>query len=287
MINRLIVCCLVLSVFVGDLAYADDVEITPDVVYGHKFGMAMTYDVFQPEDDANGAAVIFVVSGGWYSRWSPPANLLRFSEPLTKKGFTVFTLRHGSSPKYSIPEIVADVRRGVRHIRMHAEKYNIDSDRLGVYGMSAGGHLSLMLGTASDEGNPEAKDPVQQVSDHVNAVVAWVPPTDLRIMVWEAPDHLPAYEKFPALDLSVETAAEYSPLLHVSEDDPPTLVISGAKDKLVPIVHSELIQKAFEEKGVTSELAVYENAAHGFGKEDREDATAKMVDWFEKHLAEK
>ena len=75
---------------------------------------------------------------------------------------------------------------------MNAEKFKIDSNRIGVYGMSAGGHLSLMLGTASDDGDPNAKDPVDKVSDRVNAVVAYVAPTDLRIMARDAPDRLPA-----------------------------------------------------------------------------------------------
>ena len=87
--------------------------------------------------------------------------------------------------------------------------------------MSAGGHLSLMLGTASDEGDAQAKDPLLRVSDRVQAVVAFVAPTDLRGIVWSVEGHSPQYDQFPALDLSVEEAAKVSPLLHVSSDDPP------------------------------------------------------------------
>ena len=81
-----------------------DVTITPDVVYGHKLGLAMTCDVFTPADDANGAAVLFMVSGGWYSNWTPPKQFQHFVKPLTDKGFTVFAVRHGSSPRFSIAE---------------------------------------------------------------------------------------------------------------------------------------------------------------------------------------
>ncbi len=193
-VRNLIVCLLICT-----CANAREVNITPDVVYGHKFGMALTFDVFQPED-ANGAGVLFMVSGGWFSRWAPPETMQNFTKPLTDKGFTVFTVRHGSSPKYSIPEIVKDVRRSVRYIRFHADQFDVNPDRLGVYGMSAGGHLSLMLGTASDAGDSESKDPVLQISDRVNAVVALVPPTDLRIAVWDAPDSLPAYKNFRRLN---------------------------------------------------------------------------------------
>ena len=260
------------------------VKITPDVVYGHKFGMALTLDVFQPEDHANGAGVLFMVSGGWFSRWAPAEKMEGFTRPLTDKGFTVFVVRHGSSPKYALPEIVQDVRRSVRFVRLHAKEYGVDPNRLGVYGMSAGGHLALLLGTASDQGDANSKDPVLRVNDRVQAVVAWVPPTDLRTLVWKAPESLPVYKNFPALDLPIDEAAKVSPLMHVTPDDPPTLVLSGAKDKLVPIQQSKKIRAAFEAKHVPNKLLVYENSGHGFQKEDRQKAMAEMVAWFEKYL---
>ncbi|MFV2066516.1 MAG: alpha/beta hydrolase [Pirellulales bacterium] len=275
---------LMLTVVLCHLAMADDVKITPDVVYGHKDGMALTLDVFQPKQGANGAGVLFMVSGGWYSHWSPPENSINFFKPLTDKGFTLFAVRHGSSPKFSIPEAVSDVRRSVRFIRLNAERFGVDPERLGVYGGSAGGHLSLMLGTASDAGDPKAKDPVLRTSDRVQAVVAMVPPTDLRIMCWKAPNHLPAYEQFPALDLDLDAAAECSPLVHVTSDDPPTLLMVGAKDQLVPIKHSQQIHAAFEQNHVEDELIVFDDSGHGFQKEDGRQATERLVAWFEKYL---
>ena len=143
---------VLLAVQVAKHGQAADVQITPDVVYGHKAGLAMTYDVYTPETDANRAGVLFMVSGGWYSQWAPPENAKGLFKPLTDKGFTVFAVRHGSSPQFGIPDAVADVRRAVRYIRLNADKYHVDPNRLGVFGMSAGGHLSLVLGTASDEG---------------------------------------------------------------------------------------------------------------------------------------
>jgi acetyl esterase/lipase len=264
---------------------AEEVKIEPDVVYGHKLGLAMTMDIYHPAKNANGAGVLFMVSGGWYSTWGPADKALPMFQPLLDRGFTVFSVRHGSSPKFGIPEAVSDVRRSVRFIRTNAKNFGVDPKRLGVYGMSAGGHLSLTLGTASDEGDSSAKDEVDRASDRVAAVVAYVAPTDLRIMVWEAPDHLPAYDKFPALNLGLKEAEEYSPLLKVTEDDPPTMLIAGDKDELVPISHSQNIYKALQEKKVPSELFVIEGAGHGFGGEDQKRATKAMIEWFEKHLA--
>jgi len=281
-------CCvalLALLLTTSLLPAAESVEIIPDVVYGHKLGLAMTLDVFQPSDKANGAAILFMVSGGWYSNWQPPEKARPRFQPLTDKGFTVFAVRHGSSPRFSIPEAVEDVRRAVRFVRNSAPQWGVDPQRLGVYGYSAGGHLSLVLGTASDDGDPKAADPVLRASNRVQAVVAFVAPTDLRIMVAGAPNRLPAYEKFPALDLETEKAAQHSPLLHVSSDDPPTLLIAGDRDELVPIKHSRDIQAAFAENGVTSQLVEIAGAGHGFSGDDARRATEEMVRWFEKHLA--
>ena len=281
-----------MAILVGSLlhtgpALAADVEITPDVVYGHKLGLAMTFDVFRPKENANGAATLFMVSGGWYSGWAPPESLLGRFKPLTDKGFTVFAVRHGSSPRFTIPEAVADVRRSVRFIRANAERFQIDPDRIGVFGASAGGHLSLMLGTTADEGEPTNKDPVERVSNRVQAVVAWVAPTDLQIMVWEAPGRLPAYLNYPALNLEVAKAKNYSPLEMVTADDAPTLLVVGDKDELVPMSHSQNIQEAFEKAGVESELVVLEGAGHGFGGQHAQRAADDLVGWFEKHLLAK
>jgi acetyl esterase/lipase len=277
---------LLLGFTIGSPAHvaAGEVEITPDVVYGHKLGLAMTFDMFRPEE-ANGAAVVFMVSGGWHSRWTDPEQSQSFFKPLTDAGFTVMAVRHGSSPKFSIPEAVSDVRRSIRYIRAHAERLKIDPERIGVYGMSAGGHLSLVLGTTADDGKPDAKDPIERQSDRVAAVVAFVAPTDLRIMVTDAEDRLPAYKRYPALDLDMEAASAHSPLVHVSDDDAPTLLIAGDKDELVPIAHSKNIAKAFQEKKVEHELMVIEGGGHGFSPPDTKRALEAMVVWFSARLA--
>jgi acetyl esterase/lipase len=255
----------------------EGVEIVPDVVYGHKHGMALTFDVYKPKQQANGTGILFIVSGGWYSRWRPPEQSIDWFRPMLDKGFTVFAVRHGSSPKYVIPEIIEDVRRSVRFIRLRARDFGIAPERLGVAGASAGGHLALMLGTASDNGDPNAKDEVLRVTDRVAAVVAYFPPTDLRAWVNKVPD-------YPALNFEEEKAADCSPLLHVSEDDPPTLLIHGDNDELVPIDHSEKILAEFKKHKVTSELLVIKGAGHGFRGEDGKRASEAMVAWFEKHL---
>lgn len=272
------------AALVGSASCAE-VTITPDIVYGHKHGLAMTCDLFRPTSGANGAVLLFMVSGGWYSAWMPPEQALGMFKPLTDRGYTVIAVRHGSSPKFTIPEAVDDVRLAVRYVRHHAERLGVDPGRIGVFGMSAGGHLSLMLATTGDDGDDAAGDPVLRTSGRVRAVCAWVAPTDLRGVAWSAPDHHPQYDRFPALDLDQTEAARMSPLLAVSADDAPALLIAGGKDELVPADHSRKIHAALKDHGVDTRLLVMENAGHGFRGEDLTSAVAAMVGWFDEHLA--
>jgi len=265
---------------------AAEIEIVPDVVYGHKDGMALTFDVLKPKTGANGAAVLFMVSGGWVSTYTPPQQMAARFTLLLDKGFTVIPVRHGSSPKYLIPEIVADVRRAVRYIRHNAAKWGLDPERLGVHGGSAGGHLSLMLGTASDNGDSAATEEFLRSSSRVASVVAYFPPVDLRAL---ARGLNPArdgsvLDRFPALNFEKEKGPDYSPLVHVSADDPPTLLIHGDKDPLVPVSNSHLMYEALQKNTVLSQKIILEGAVHGFRGEQATQATAAMVAWFEKTL---
>src|SRR6478736_4131218 len=88
-------------------ASAADVEILPDLVYGHKDGLAMTLDVIKPKTGANGAAILYMVSGGWVSTWSPPQRMADRFQPLLSSGFTMVIVRHGSSPRYMVPDAVS------------------------------------------------------------------------------------------------------------------------------------------------------------------------------------
>jgi acetyl esterase/lipase len=273
-----------------------------DVIYGRKFGTALTMDVFTPKKDAKGVGVIIVVSGGFVS--SHESISPGVVKPLTDRGYTVFAVVHGSQPRYTIPEIVKDMNRAVRFIRYHAQEYGIDPNRLGISGASAGGHLSLMLGTAGDKGDPNARDPVDRVSSRVQAVACFFPPTDFlnygkagdaKI---HATDHAPPYraafdycelDKESRLWVSItdskrleEIAREISPVSHVSPDDSPTLIIHGDQDRLVPLQQSELIVEKLKKAGVDTNLVVKKGAGHGWLGLDKDES--QLIDWFDKYL---
>jgi acetyl esterase/lipase len=286
--NRLsITLALILTVCASAQVMAQaQTEIVPDVVYGHKDGLAMTFDVIKPKANANGAAVIFMVSGGWVSNYNPPQQTATRFKDLLDKGFTLIAVRHGGSPKYLIPEIVSDVRRAVRFIRYNAKQWGVDPNRLGVFGGSAGGHLALVLGTASDIGDPNAKEDFMKESDRVASVVAYFPPVDLRPLARGLNPQRTGgtLDRFPALNFEKEKAPDYSPIVHVSPDDPPTLLIHGDKDNLVPVNNSKVIHEAFQKNNVKTQLIIIEGAEHGFRGEDAKRAGAAMASWFEQTL---
>src|SRR5688572_15006324 len=144
------------------------VERAEDVIYGRKYGMALTMDVYVPKAKQNGAGVVYAVSGGWFSAKQPVAPTIY--DVFLRRGYVVFAVYHGSNPRFTIPEAIDDMNRAVRYVRRNASKYGVDPDRLGMTGGSAGGHLSLMQGVAPREGNPKATDPVERESSRVAAV---------------------------------------------------------------------------------------------------------------------
>lgn len=250
-----------------------------DVVYGHKDGMALFYDVLYPTGPSNGAGIIYMVSGGWFSRWQQPEQRLSGFADMLEAGYTVFAVHHGSAPRYYVPEAYQDVSRAVRHIRLYADDYGVDANRLGVTGGSAGGHLSLMIGGDSDEGDVSAEDPIMRASNRVAAVVAYYPPVDIRPMAGRG------NERFPALNFKAEEAAAISPILFVSPDDPPSLLLHGTADTLVPMSNSEQIHAAFKQANVDTDVIIYEGGDHGFrNPKHRQAAAAARLAWFNQYL---
>ena len=266
-----------------------DVTIKSDVVYGHKDGMALVYDVLMP-DSANGAAILFMMSGGWYSSWAPPETRARQFKDMLDAGFTLIPVYHGSAPRYHVPDAYSDVSRAVRHVKLNAVSYGVDVNRIGVTGGSAGGHLSLMLGLDSDTGKNDERDEVMQVDNSVAAVVAYFPPVAFReeeslpvgIVNNVAEEEL--LSRFPALDYDPELVPTVSPILFVDANDPPTLLIHGDEDPLVDVTHSYAIKEKFEKEGVESELIVIPGGKHGFGGEDAARANEARLEWFQKFL---
>lgn len=256
-----------------------------DVIYGRRDGMALTYDVFKPVKNANGALVVNMASAGWRSSWGPPEERQARYQALIDKGFTVVALYHASAPRFQVPDAVADVRLGMRHVRLHARDYGAEPARIGVWGASAGGHLALVAGMMADDGDPAAADPLERSGNRVAAVVAYFPPTDLAVLLQGRP-------KAGPIAFDDKLYPSVSPIHSVDARDPPTLMLHGDADKGVPPTQSEAMHAALDKVGVENKVVMFAGADHDFyvkGDPAKTDAYAiqamnAMVGWFETHL---
>ncbi len=263
---------------------------TEDVIYGRKFGTALTLDVFKPET-SNGAGVLYLMSGGWNSTHSAPN--ARAFEAFLARGYTVFTVWHGSQPKYVVPEIVEDIHRAARFVRTHAKRFGIDPQRIGVTGTSSGGHLSLLLGVLGGPGKPDAKDLVDRESSAVQAVAVFCPPTDFANWAKPGDDTLilnPMDARYrgawsPRGDTRegrVGLWREWSPIHFVKATMPPTFVVHGDIDRTVPIYQAKVFEEAARAAGATHALVVREGKDHTWPEMPADRAL--FADWFDRHL---
>lgn len=271
--------------------------LVEDVIYGHKDGLALTLDVVTPAEGAKGIGVLLVSSGGWKSEKSdiPGQDAGRrdrehWVQGLLKGGYTLFIVRHGSTPRYLVHEMVDDVRRSVRFVRLNADRYHVRPERLGITSGSSGGHLSLMVGLTGDDGKPDSKDPVERVSSRTQAVVAWFPPTDM--VNWGSPNGYKSIEQFrpgllPAIlgkvtDLEGQLKT-ISPIYQVSKDDPPVLLIHGDRDLTVPLQQSRIFKERCDAEGLASELIVHKGGGHTYWPGIMDDYPA-VWSWFDRYL---
>lgn len=262
---------------------------TEDVVYGRKFGVALTLDVVRPENP-NGFGIVYMVSGGWVSGYSPntPLGYASFLE----RGYTVFSVRHGCQPKFIIPEITQDIHRAIRFIRHNAARWSVNPEKLGICGGSAGGHLSLTMGVHGGPGDPNAKDPIDRESSAIQAIACFYPPTDFLNYGKEGEDAvgvgtLKNYKGAFGAEADTEEGRqrlgrEVSPIYHITSKLPPTYIIHGDQDFLVPLQQSESFLAKAKEAGVETKLTVKPGVAHGWPTQLADFPL--LADWFDEHL---
>ena len=275
---------------------------TRDVIYLKKDGFALTYDILTPRVQ-NGAAIAFMVSGGWHSTHESLKSIDqgffgRMTRVFLDRGFTLYYVIHGSQPRFTAAEAIEQTTAAINHIRRTAARRRIDPLRIGVAGGSAGGHLSLMQGL--------------QGGDHVQAVVAYFPPTDflnygatgvhfdtvVRGLNSEGNNPFWGAVELRELDRSTTTYIpvtdkkrhrahlnSISPIHQVDPGDAPTLLLHGDADKLVPLQQSQILIKKLNAAKIPNQLIVKEGASHGWVSDD--DELKIISDWFMLHLSEK
>ena len=288
-----------------------------DLIYHRQDGYVLTMERVAPKKGANGAAIVMVMSGGWFSNHEftrpheknqlPAFSKLNAAE-LVKRGYTLFYVVHATQPKFTIREIHDQISAAVRHIRSNSLKYKIDGKRIGIMGGSAGGHLSLMQGTKGEARKASESGTVE--SSKVQAVVAYFPPTDfvnyggegvffdkvVRQVIPNGRNPFLQALDFVEFDQAAvrrtkvtdkKRLAEHykyiAPFYHVTKDDAPTLLLHGDADKLVPLQQSERIAAKYKQIGVPHKLYLKKGGNHGWPATAAE--ATMIAGWFDQHLA--
>jgi acetyl esterase/lipase len=191
-----------------------------------------------------------------------------------------------------ITEMTQDIQRSVRFIRHNAAKYGINPEHIGVTGGSSGGHLALLLAVQGGPGDAEAEDPVDRESSAVQAVACFFPPTDFLNYGKAGVDAVGvgALAKFksafgPRSDTAEgrrELGYEISPINFIRSNLPPTLIVHGDSDTVVPIQQSETFVGRAKSVGAMATLVVKHGAGHGWP--DLGNDVPTLADWFDKYL---
>lgn len=209
---------------------------------------------------STGAAMI-VCPGGGYAHLADHEGA-PVAEWLNSLGIKAFVLKYrlGSSG-YHHPAMLQDVRRAIRHVRSHASEWGIDSNRIGVLGFSAGGHLASSAGTHFDLGDPSGSDLVERVSSRPDLMVLIYP-----VITMGKLGHSGSRDNLLGKEPGGELVDLMSNEKQVTPQTPPAFLVHGENDGGVPVENSLLFADALRKAGVGFELHVFEKAPkHGFG----------------------
>ncbi len=262
----------------GILRSAPHVEITRDVEYGRAGERSLKLDLFQPKQPAADKlpAIVWIHGGGWRTGSKLSGGRLL---PLVASGnYVGVSVGYRLSGEAIWPAQIHDCKAAIRWVRANAETYDIDPDRIGVWGSSAGGHLVSLLGTSSDVEELEGDCGSPGVSTRVTCVVDFCGPTDMNRLRHPAVDLL--FGGTPA-DERREEATAASPVTHVTKDDPPILIVHGTKDGTVPFEQAELFYEKLKEHGVDVTFIKIEGGGHGIGGPE---VLERVRAFFEKYL---
>jgi acetyl esterase/lipase len=229
---------------------------------------AQKLDVYLAESDKPTPAMVFIHGGGWRagSKNRVPGWLMK---AVREGAFSVVSVEYRFSNVAPHPAQVNDCLRAIQFVRHNAADWNIDPERIGVTGGSAGGHLSLWVALHDDVADPESDDPVKRCSSRVACAVSFAGPTDWSLLSQIAHNH-PAYRQLlgyeprtPADEMDARAKKDVSPITFVSRDDPPVMQVHGDNDTIVPIEHARNLHERLKSVGVKTELVVIEGANHG------------------------
>jgi acetyl esterase/lipase len=220
-----------------------------------------TLTVFLPVKPNATKTGVVVAPGGGYTHLAVEKEGFAVARWLNERGVAAFVLQYRLGPKYHHPVELEDAQRAIRMVRANAAEYGVAPDHIGMWGFSAGGHLTATAGTRFDAGNSSASDPIEQQGSRPDFLVLAYPVItfkepdlhrgSLKYLLGDTPD--------PALvdSLSAET--------QVTKDTPPTFLFATTDDKTVPVINSVMFYSALVKAGVPAEMHLFQHGAHGAG----------------------
>lgn len=249
-----------------------------------------------PRNNVKKPAIIYFPGGGFTTADHGKFSEMRFA--LAKAGFVVASAQYRTVPNL-FPALIEDAKSAVRFLRANADRFGIDSDKIGVLGDSAGGYVVQMLGATNGETEFNQGDFLQQSSD-VQAVVSLYGISDLLSIgegysdeiqkVHESPAvteallvNGAAFNTFPGMSISKnkEKAQFASPIYHIDGNEPPFLLMHGSADMLVSPQQSAHMFEALQNNGQTeSEYILIEGADHAGIKWYQDAVINKITDFF-------
>jgi acetyl esterase/lipase len=209
--------------------------------------------------------------------------------PIAKRiaahGYVAPTISYRLAPKHRFPAQIEDVKAAVRYLRANAKQLNIDPDRMGAMGVSAGGHLSMLLGVMDSHDGLEGEGGNSDQSSKVQTVVNYVGPvnlvmdeyTDVQSRILAAFVDGPPNEK-------VEACRRASPLTYINKGDAPMLSFYGSDDPLIPNDQAFQVANALDEADVPGRVEVLLGASHGWAGPELERTMAATMSFFDQHL---
>jgi len=212
-----------------------------------------------PAGKANGAAIVVCPGGGYGHLADHEGHTIAVW--LNSIGVTAAVLKYRLGPRYGHPAPMQDAARALRTVRARAKEWNLDPNRIGIWGFSAGGHLASTMATHFDDGNPHASDPIERVSSRPDVAVLAYP----VISMAEGTTHAGSRKNLLGANPPPELVALLSNEKQVTPKTPPTFLFHTADDSAVSVENSFLFAEALRKAKVPYELHVFEKGRHGVG----------------------
>ena len=241
-----------------------DINVEENVVVGKGGGRELKADVFRPAA-APGLVpgFLFLPGGGWRTADREPLRE-RYGLAVAKHGYVCVIGEYRVMDEAPWPAQIQDVKATIRWMRANSASLGIDPSLIVIGGKSAGGHLALLAAGTPDLKEFEGDGGNGTVSSRVAAVVGVSPVSDVTTIA-RRPGMEPIFGANPADD--VVNAA--SPIFHVKEGYPPTLILHGTSDERVPHAMTMRMFRALEEAGVPTDLHLYAGQDHFFDRDPK------------------